>query len=107
MNFLSNFQFLEVSFRRSRLRNLFRKLLRLCIGGVVQVAEAETGFKHSFVDPLPVIDVKYVSFAGYRGAHTKVTFDCVTITTTDKQIADRTTIAPLAENDDANNEILK
>ncbi|XP_037044435.1 uncharacterized protein LOC119080274 [Bradysia coprophila] len=68
--------------------------------GVVQIVEAGSGFKLSLIDQLPVIDVKYVSFAGYRDALTKVTFDCVNVGTTEINSSTK-----LAENDDKINEI--
>jgi len=82
------------------------------LGGVVQIAESGSEFKLTFVDQLPVIDVRYVSFAGYGGRHTKVKFDCVDVATTDsdyitdEKIGSETTAPPLTNSDDAINEIL-
>lgn len=40
----------------------------------------DSQFKFNLTDQLPVIPVKYVSFAGYMGSESKVTFDCVNVT---------------------------
>lgn len=49
------------------------------LGGVIQMESLNTQFKFNLTDQLPVIPVKYVAFAGYRGSRTKVSFDCVEI----------------------------
>lgn len=49
--------------------------------GVVQLLDSATQFKFNLTDQLPVVPVRYVSFAGYRGSRSKVRFDCVTTET--------------------------
>jgi len=47
--------------------------------GVIKMEHLETHFQFNLTDQLPVVSVKYVAFAGYRGSRTQVTFDCVDI----------------------------
>ncbi|KAG4065020.1 hypothetical protein HA402_004143 [Bradysia odoriphaga] len=69
----------ELSISKSKLLISLIEYLWLCLGGVVQIVDLDSQFKFNLTDRLPVIPVKYISFAGFMGSRTKVIFDCVNI----------------------------